>query len=170
MSLPLFVFYLFVGFATLSAISLLFVKNIFHAALALLACLLSIAAIFILSAAEFPGVSQLLLYAGGVVVLIIFGIMLTNKAGVQPVPIKNTNTIGAWTIGAGTSFLLIFFASKSMFVARAFPAPAQQFNSIQTIGIELMTDYILPFELTGILLLIVLVGAATVAGYKSKNT
>jgi len=170
MSLLLFIFYFFESLAAFSAISLLFVKSIFHAALALLTCLLSIAALFTMSAAEFPAVSQILLYAGGVVVLLIFGIMLTGKAGAKPLSIKNNNTFGALIIGAGTCFLLLFFPGKSLFVLKMFPSSQQQFNPIQTIGIELMTDYVLPFELTGILLLIVLSGAATIAGYKSKNT
>jgi NADH:ubiquinone oxidoreductase subunit 6 (subunit J) len=170
MSLLKVIFYSFEGVAALAAISLLFVKNIFHAALALLMCLLAIAALFILSAAEFPGVSQLLIYAGGIVVLVIFGIMLTHKSATKSEAIKNNNTLGAVFIGAGALFLLINFASKSMFVVRAVPKPPEQFNSIETIGIELLTDYVLPFELTGILLLVVLAGAATIAGYKSKKT
>jgi NADH:ubiquinone oxidoreductase subunit 6 (subunit J) len=169
MSLLKIIFYSFEGIAALAAISLLFVKNIFHAALALLTCILAIAALFILSAAEFPGVAQLLIYAGGIVVLIIFGIMLTHKSGAQPQAIKNNNILGAVFIGAGTLFLLTNFVNKSKFVVRSVQKPVEQFNSIETIGIELMTDYTLPFELTGILLLVVLAGAATVAGYKSKK-
>jgi NADH:ubiquinone oxidoreductase subunit 6 (subunit J) len=170
MSLLLFIFYFFEALAALSAILLLLVKNIFHAALALLTCLLSIASLFAMSAAEFPAVSQLLLYAGGIVVLIIFGIMLTNKAGSQSISIKNNAVASTLAIGAATFYLLVFFAGKSMFAMRSLPISQQPFNSIQTIGIELMTDYILPFELTGILLLVVLAGAATVAGHKSKKT
>jgi NADH:ubiquinone oxidoreductase subunit 6 (subunit J) len=169
MSLLKIIFYSFEGIAALAAISLLFVKNIFHAALALLTCLLAIAALFILSAAEFPGVAQLLLYAGGIVVLITFGIMLTHKSGTQPETIKNNNMLGALFIGAGTLFLLINFVSKSMFVVPSVQKPSEQFNSIEKIGVELLTHYALPFELTGIILLAVLVGAATVAGYKSKK-
>jgi NADH:ubiquinone oxidoreductase subunit 6 (subunit J) len=170
MSLIIFVFYFFQGMAAIAAVLLLFIKNIFHAALALLVCLLSVAALFAMSAAEFPAVSQILLYAGGIVVIIIFGIMLTNKAGAKPLPIKNNSVVGALVIGVGTFFLLIFFAGKSLFVLGNSLASLQTFNSIQLIGIELMTRYIVPFELTGILLLVVLTGAATVAGYKIKNS
>lgn len=163
------IFYSFEGLAAIAAISLLFVRNIFHAALALLVCLLCIAAIFAMSAAEFPAVSQILLYAGGIVVLMIFGIMLTSKTNTDSDNIKNNNTAGAIALGLSTFFLLIFFSSKWLFVLPKYTGPKPSFNPIQTIGIELMTDYVLPFEITGVLLLIVLAGAATVAGFKSKK-
>lgn len=159
-------FYFFYAMVASSAIALLFVKNIFHAAIALLSCLLGIAAIFILSMSEFAGVAQILLYAGGVVILLIFGIMLTNKSGAQPVPIKNTGLLGGLAVGAGLFFLLIFFVNKTLFILPA----NTQVGSIESIGVELLTSYVLPFEITGILLLAVLAGAATIAGFKaSKN-
>ena len=170
MTLVVFLFYFFIGTTALSAIALLFLKNIFHAALALLTCLLSIAALFILLQAEFLAVSQILLYAGGVVILIIFGIMLTNKAGGQAVPITNTGLLPGLAAGAGMLFLLLFFVRKSLF---SHPTSNQELmgnNKIEGIGIEILTDYVLPFELAGVLLLAVLIGAATLAGFKQvKN-
>ncbi len=165
MSLLNVTFYFFYALVASSALALLFVKNIFHAALALLSCLLGIAALFILSMAEFAGVAQILLYAGGVVILLIFGIMLTNKSGAQPIPIKNTGLFGGLLVGSGLFFLLLFFTSKALFVL---PANTNA-GSIEKIGIELLTDYVLPFEITGILLLAVLAGAATIAGYKASR-
>jgi NADH-quinone oxidoreductase subunit J len=170
MTLIHFLFYFFGAITALAAISILFVKNIFHAALALLVCLLSLAALFILLQAEFLAVSQILLYAGGVVILIIFGIMLTNKAGGQPIPIKNSGLFGGLFIGGSTFFLLIFFVRKSLFILPTSTSSPVTKNNIQVIGIELLTDYVLPFEIAGILLLAVLIGAATLAGFKqAKN-
>jgi NADH-quinone oxidoreductase subunit J len=169
MSLLNFTFYFFCTLVAGSAITLLFVKNIFHAALALLSCLLGIAALFILCMAEFSAVAQILLYAGGVVVLLIFGIMLTNKSGAQPIAIGNTGIFGGVLVGGSLFFLLLFFVNKSIFIL-PIQKPSAESNTIKTIGIELLTDYVLPFEITGILLLAVLAGAATIAGYKpSKN-
>lgn len=162
-------FYFFIGMAAVAGLSLLFAKNIFHAALALLICLLSLAALFIFVNAEFLAVSQILLYAGGVVVLIIFGIMLTTKSGGQPVPIKNTGTFMGLLVGGGTFFLLLYFAKKSLFT-RSTANTSDGANTIKGIGVELLTDYSLPFEMTGVLLLAVVVGAATLAGFKkAKN-
>lgn len=170
MTLVTFLFYFFIATTALSAIVLLFLKNIFHAALALLTCLLSLAALFVLLQAEFLAVSQILLYAGGVVILIIFGIMLTNKAGGQAVPITNTGLLPGLTVGAGVFFLLLFFVRTTLF---ALPVSSQEptaTNNLEGIGIEILTDYVLPFELAGVLLLAVLMGAATLAGFKQvKN-
>lgn len=168
MSLLNFTFYFFCTLVAGSAITLLFVKNIFHAALALLSCLLGIAAIFILCMAEFSAVAQILLYAGGVVVLLIFGIMLTNKSGVQPVAIGNTGLFGGMLVGGSLFFLLLFFENKSIFILPT-QVTSTETNTIKTIGVELLTDYVLPFEITGILLLAVLAGAATIAGFKSSK-
>lgn len=169
MSMPLTItFYFFCTWVAGSAIALLFVKNIFHAALALLNCLLGVAALFILCMAEFSAVAQILLYAGGVVVLLIFGIMLTNKSGTQPIPIGNTGLFGGVFAGGSLFFLLIYFVNKSVFILRS--QKSMETDTIKTIGVELLTDYVLPFEITGILLLAVLAGAATIAGFKpTKN-
>lgn len=170
MTLVSFLFYFFTGVTALSALGLLLVKNIFHAALALLVCLLSIAALFVMMNAEFLAVSQLLLYAGGVVILLIFGIMLTNKMGGQPIPIDNTGTFTGLLVGAGTFFLLVFFTQKSIYSLPATSKTDTTFNGIEAIGVALLTDYVLPFEIAGVLLLVVLVGVATLAGFKqAKN-
>lgn len=169
MTLLDFIFYFFESVVALSAISLLFVKNIFHAALALLICLLAIAALFILSNAEFVAVSQLLIYAGGVVVLIIFGIMLTNKSGGQPIPIANTGLYGGLFVGSATFFLFVFFVRNQLFIVHNASPTDNTYNNIQGVGIALLTNYVLPFEIAGVLLLAVLAGAATVAGYKSTK-
>lgn len=166
MTLLHFLFYFFGGITALAAVSIVLVKNIFQAALALLVCLLSLAALFILLQAEFLAVSQILLYAGGVVILIIFGIMLTNKAGGQPIPIKNSGLVGGLFIGGSTFFLLIFLVRKSLFVLYPTTAVTTSKNNIQRIGTELLTNYVLPFEIAGVLLLAVLIGAATLAGFK----
>lgn len=170
MTLVAFLFYFFIATTALSAIALLFLKNIFHAALALLTCLLSLAALFVLLQAEFLAVSQILLYAGGVVILIIFGIMLTTKAGGQAVPITNTGLLPGLAVGAGVFFLLLFFVRKSLFTLPSSTQEPMVNNNIEGIGIAILTDYVLPFELAGVLLLAVLMGAAIIAGFKQvKN-
>lgn len=166
MNLATFVLYFFEMLTVLSAASLLFLKNIFHAALALLVCLLSVAGVFVLCGAELPAVSQILLYAGGVVVLVIFGIMLTNKGGMKSLAITNTNLLGGLAVGSGMLFLLLYFVNESIFKMEPIKSEVTQYNKIQVLGAELMTDYLLPFEVAGILLLMVLVGAATIAGHK----
>jgi NADH:ubiquinone oxidoreductase subunit 6 (subunit J) len=166
MNLLAVVMYFFAAVTIASAVVIFLSKNIFHAALSLLVCLLCVAALFILNYAEFVGVSQILLYAGGVVVIILFGIMLTNKSGATVIPIGNTNLLSGLVAASAVFFLLIFFVQKSIFLNAKAPL---EISSLQSIGIELLTDYVFPFEIAGVLLLAVLVGAAVLAGYKPNN-
>jgi NADH-quinone oxidoreductase subunit J len=162
-----FLYYFFIAITGLSAVLLLLVRSIFQAALAFLICLLSLAALFVLAGAEFPAVSQLILYAGGVVVLILFSIMLTKKSGMKELPIGNRAVLMGMSTGLAVFFLLLFFAKQTLFTPSVAALTTTPFNPIQRIGISLMTDYLLPFEVAGLLLLVVLAGAATIAGYKS---
>ena len=79
MNIAQFMFYFFEAFAAISAIALIFIKNVFYGALLLIICLLCLAGIYIMAFAEFIAVTQILVYAGGILVVIIFGIMLTTK-------------------------------------------------------------------------------------------
>ncbi len=163
MSLISFIFYTLEFLAALSAISILFTKNVFYGALLLIVCLLCVAGIYILANAEFIAVTQILIYVGGVLLLIIFGIMLTSKISGKPLVVKNQY----WFAGAlvGLSFVILLLKSfyETSFYNSNQVAKDSVYNSINQIGILMMTDYILPFEIAGILLLIALIGAAVVA-------
>ena len=163
MNILSFTFYVFEFVAAISALSILFVKNVFYGALLLILCLLSIAGIYVISNAEFIAVTQILIYAGGVLVLIIFGIMLTTRISGKPLMVKNHNWIAG--IFAGLTFLvgLVALFSNTNFYSNNQTSPEQQYTTINQIGVLLMTDYMLPFEVAGLLLLIALVGAAIVA-------
>jgi NADH-quinone oxidoreductase subunit J len=161
MSAVTVIFYVFAFLAAGSAISMLFTKNVFYAALYLLVCLLSLAALYIVAFAELVAVTQLLIYAGGVMVIIIFGIMLTSKISGKPLRVQNQFTIPGILLGGTFMVLISFFISKSVFAS----APTKEITStaIPQMGILLMSTYSLPFETVGILLLVALLGAAVVA-------
>ncbi len=150
-------FYLFMAMAGVSGFSILLVKNVLHAVLLLLVCLLSVAGLYILLSAEFLAVVQILIYAGGVVVLLIFGIMLSSRISSKPlVSASQNNASGILT---GVSILgLLLFCFQGVYIENADTGPA-----IPAIGFSLMTAYSAPFELAGILLLVTLMGAAVTA-------
>lgn len=155
------VFYGFEFLAAISAISILFVKNVFHAALLLIVCLLSLAGIFVLSSAEFVAVAQILIYAGGVLVLIIFGIMLTSRLAGKPLIVKNQYIFASSLIALFLSTGLIkLFSEQNFFHSEL---AVQNANPINRMGITLMSDYVIPLEMAGVLLLIALIGAAVTA-------
>jgi NADH:ubiquinone oxidoreductase subunit 6 (subunit J) len=156
------IFYLLEALAVISAIGILFTKNVFYGTLLLITCLLSIAGIYIMTNAEFVAVTQILIYAGGVLVLIIFSVMLTSKISGKSLVTKNQHWFAGSIVGLSIFITLITFFSSATFYTGN-PAAESAYTPINQIGILLMTDYILPFEVAGILLLVALVGAAVVA-------
>lgn len=168
MSLYTIIFYFFASLAALSAIGLVFSKNVFYGALLLLVCLLSVAGLYVLAWAEFIAIAQLLIYAGGVLVVILFGIMLTAKLGQKPLRIQHNNLIAGIFVSVSLAIMLICYLPGQP--AASTPALAETGSgTVQTIGVNLMTDYVLPFEIAGILLLVALIGAAVIASHKTKN-
>lgn len=150
--------------AALSAIAILVTRQVFHAALWLIICLLSIAALYVFASAELLAVAQILVYAGGIVVLLIFGIMLTSQQHKQRV--SHQHILPALLAGG---FLLILLVRAYSGLNLIMPMEQRDENSVTATGMALMQAYALPFEVVGFLLLIALVGAAVVASAFTKQ-
>ena len=164
MSLIDLLFGVFALLAAFGALAILFSRNVFKSAMYLLVTLLSIAALYVLTYAEFLAVTQILIYAGGITILIIFGIMLTTRITGQPLVVRNTHILSGSLAAIALFIVLIKFISPL--------APVQCTmgpTHIGHIGLQIFSTYSLPFEVAGVLLLISLVGAAVVASHlKSK--
>ncbi|MGC1240117.1 MAG: NADH-quinone oxidoreductase subunit J [Chryseosolibacter sp.] len=153
-------FYFFMLLAALSAGAILFSRNVFKSALFLLTTLLAVAALYVLSFAEFLAVTQILIYAGGILVIIIFGIMLTTRISGRPLIVENTNIFGG--IIAGLSLLWLLAAYLPSLPSDSIGVTPE---NISVVGLVLFRDYSLPFEIAGILLLVALVGAAVITSH-----
>ena len=172
MNVPSFLFYFFEVIAAGAAGALLFVRNVFYGALLVIAVLLALAGLYILAFAEFVAVTQILVYAGGILVVIIFGIMLTTRLGGKPLVIEHARSISATLVGLAFFATLVYLLSRETFEAHPVKAAAASIplDTTQTLGVSLMSDYVLPFETAGILLLMALIGAAVIASeHKSKK-
>jgi len=134
-------------------------RNIVHAALSLVLAFFGVAGLYILLDAEFLAAVQIILYVGGITVLILFAIMLTSRIGAKGVRILNEQ-VGASLLVVGGLFLLILFVIRGIPLAGNPPSPVQ---TTPYIGRLLMTTYILPFEVASILLLAALIGAIILA-------
>jgi NADH-quinone oxidoreductase subunit J len=154
------IFYLFAAVTLISAFFVVTNRNIVHSAFFLLFTLFGVAGIYVLLGADFVAIVQLIVYVGGILILILFGVMLTNK--IVNVEIK-TDTIhalpasivvGLFTGAIGAAVL----NTKWNVVESPDPVP-----STAAIGSMLINEYALIFELLGILLLIALIGAASMA-------
>ncbi|WP_027000636.1 NADH-quinone oxidoreductase subunit J family protein [Eisenibacter elegans] len=183
---------LFAFFAALtvgSGLVVLATRQLLYAAFALLGALLGIAALYALAAAEFIAVAQLVVYVGGILVLLIFGIMLTHKAPdslqmllheriVKPAEGPVSPARGLWL---GVLLSLLLFAGLAYLIhladfehrpwieeAVARPLPAT-YQTTPALGYQLMTYALLAFEVSALILLVALVGAAVIAAHPTKT-
>jgi NADH-quinone oxidoreductase subunit J len=163
MSFVTIVLYFFVAIAALSALALALAKNVFYGALLLIVCLLALAGVYVLAFAEFVAVTQILIYAGGILVVIIFGIMLTTGSAQKPLSVSHTNVLAGLLTGIGCFGLLCYLIVNESFLTREGDSALASLNHTNNIGVALMTSYMLPFEVAGILLLMALVAAAVIA-------
>jgi|SRR6478736_2722383 len=161
------ILYFFIILAAGSALGVLLVRNVLYAALLLIICLLCLAGLYILLHAEFLAITQIMIYAGGILILLIFGIMLTIKKEGKPLEVGSQNMIAGSLVGLGFLFILIYsFGTASL----SFPQhPLTKANNITEVGISMMSDYVAPFELAGILLLITLIGASIMSSVKKHG-
>ena len=157
MPLAEIVFWSIAGFTIVSAALVVFNNQLLYSAIALLFALFGVAGLYIFLWADFIAGIQLLVYIGGINVLIIFGIMLTNK--ISSVRLSQTNVQqGVGGVIALWLFILISIViSKTSWVNIESTEPA---NTVTDIGILLLTKYLLPFEAISLLLLGALIGAA----------
>jgi NADH-quinone oxidoreductase subunit J len=152
-------FWILAGLSAISAIFVVTTRNVVHAALGLAAALLGAAGLFILYGAEFVGLAQILIYVGAVVILFLFGIMLTSAAPGRPVVDNNQRGI-ALLVSAGV-FVVLAIGILAAYGNR--PLHLDVAFSTATLGNALFTTWILPFEAVSVLLLAALVGAIVLA-------
>jgi NAD(P)H-quinone oxidoreductase subunit 6 len=152
-------FYFLAALAVAGAMLVAASKNIVHSAFALLATFLGVAGLYVLLAADLIAVVQLLVYVGGILVLILFAVMLTSR--IVEADISNPS-LGA----LGGLLALVVVCGPLLWVAPRFPAAAQTAAIAPTtarIGGDLLGPYVLPFEVVSVLLVAALVGAVTLA-------
>jgi NADH-quinone oxidoreductase subunit J len=156
-------FYLFGGISVFSALAVVTRRNPMVSAIYLILCLFSVAALYALRQAHFLAALQVIVYAGAVVVLFIFVIMLLNVPE-DRMPEDRPN---AWTMVAAVAggLFLVETAVAARYLALP-PASSPTAGSVEAVGRALFTDYLLAFEVTSVLLLAAVIGAMTLAKKK----
>ncbi len=163
MTLYEIIFYFFAAVTVLSAGIVVFSRNIIYSAFALLFTFFGVAGLYVLLNADFLAITQLLIYVGGILVLLLFGVMLTNnvvkidiKSGtVNILPAVIVVSLLAGSLG-GVVWTSDWFVSSRM-SELASPATSTE------IGSALVTTHLLPFEIASVVLLVAIVGAAMMA-------
>ena len=164
-------FYLFAGTAAVAAGGLVLSRNIVRSAVCLLFTLAGVAGLYFLLNAEFLAAVQLVVYAGGTLILIIFGVMLTSKSPFSRYEPKLVEVIVATVIAAVLLIALILAVRSTVFpVAATDVAAGEERYPLVRLGQALLGDYLLPFEIVSVLLLVVMIGAAYLAKARRRQT
>jgi NADH-quinone oxidoreductase subunit J len=161
--MDIFFFLVFAAIALISAVNVVLQRHPIASALSLIGVMGSIAVLYLLLGAEFIAMAQIIVYAGAVMVLFIFVIMLLNAG-------QEVRRGRSWTAQLlGIPALVAFVGLIGFFIQRGFAnAGFVKFGtftggSAQSVGLALFTDYLLPFEVTSVLILVAILGAIVLA-------
>jgi NADH-quinone oxidoreductase subunit J len=165
--------YLFGIIAILSALAMIFHRNPVYSALFLVATFFSLAGIYAMLGAQFLSIIQVMVYAGAIMVLFLFVIMLLNLRNEIRLPIGRPFQVIFGVLFGIFLFIegyLVLKAGSISGTMGAFPqSRVDQIGSVEALGTLLFTKYLLPFELASVLLLVGMVGAIILGRKKMPN-
>lgn len=158
--LPTILFWIFSILGIAGAVGLIFNRNPIYAALSLIVNFFSIAGLYLSLSAEFLAAIQILVYAGAIMVLFLFVIMLLN--------LRDEDNVMKFDARRGIAFLVgLAFIGEMIFVFKDLASNKVQgefaFGQVEPVGEQLMTQFLFPFEIISVVLLSALIGAIIVA-------
>ena len=189
MSLPVVLFALVATVTAVSALGVVLARNVVRMAVWLLFTLIGVSLLYFLLGAEFAGAAQLIVYVGGTLVLLVFGVMLTAQGPLRALPTRPAEWAVGGVLGAVLFGLLV---AVSLRIGAPPPSPNDQLPGIGPLGLTFLgvtetnptgpltgvpegsgkgrtpVAYLLPFEIISVHLLVVLVGAAYLARAKRR--
>lgn len=171
------VFYFFASLTLISAFLVVNMQNLVRSIFLFFVTIFSLAAMFVFALADFIAVTHIVIYVGGVLVLMLFAFMLSNKellSGIQNITSEFKIAHMAGLLICAGMFFLLYSAITSGDVAnlpwiKDSQAIAQNDNTIHQIGIHTMTRYLLPFEVMSVFLMMALIGAAHLARKEKRS-
>jgi NADH-quinone oxidoreductase subunit J len=161
-------FAIFAVFTVAGALAAMILRNLVHCVLALVLAFTGLAGLYLQLGAQFVGFAQILIYVGAVAILIVFAILLTRsnepRARVAVSPGWITSSLVAAAV-----FGIIAWSIHSSAIT-ALPIPPRPEITVRQIGDALMSPFVLPLEVIGLLLTAALVGAVTIAMREQRRT
>jgi NADH-quinone oxidoreductase subunit J len=159
-------FYLLGGIALVAAVSVVVFRRVFYSAIALIVCLSAVAGLYLLLEAPFMAAVQVIVYAGAIMVLFLFVIMLLDPFSSARIPDKN-KSLKFFGPLLGILALLTFYPMLRAYDLAAAPRSPDALTgagaSVQQLADTLFNQYLLPFEVTSVLILVAIVGAVVLA-------
>lgn len=167
------VMFFFMAFGILAALYAANTSSVVKAVFAMFATFFSVSAMLVLAQAEFLAIAHLMIYIGGIIVVMIFAIMLSSKNIVddyefQP---KESSAYKFTKLISGMACVVLFGILANIILTEK-PTPAVQgakVNTIQNFGVELLSTYALPLEIISLLLLIALMAASIISRKEHTN-
>ncbi len=153
-------FYKLAAVVVISALLVVFVRNIVHAVLWLAVCFIALAGVFLTLDADYIAMVQILVYAGAVCIMVVFGIMLIRRGNMGETNLFNKQAVAGAGVAVLVTMLGGFLSFKIRYVGSA---PAVPGNTVDHIATLLLSKYVIPFEVAALLLLVALVGAIFLA-------
>ena len=153
-------FWFIAGLTIISAVMVVYSKKLLNSAIALLFTLFGVAGLYVFLWADFLAAVQVVVYIGGILILIIFGIMLTNRITTVHISHSSIQRGYGGMIVVVLMGVLGWMIVKTPWLQKQALEPEQ---TVATIGRLILTDYLMPFEVASILLLGALIGAATLS-------
>ncbi len=160
MSLSVLCFYLFAALTIVGAAGVAFSPNILYSAFSLMGTLFGVAALYAFLAADFVAAAQVLIYIGGILVLILFAVMLTHR--IADVEVSN-RSVGRLPAVLAVGAIAVVMGRAVLRTAWPVTANLPDTPSTSAIGAGFLGPYVLPFELASFVLLSVLVGAVVLS-------
>ena len=153
-------FFILASLSVIFSLLVIFQRNVVHSAMALAATLFFIAVLFLTLDAAMLGILQVLVYAGAIMILFLFVIMLLNPTALEG------QRVAWWTLGS-LAALVLLLELVALFFNRPSPSGeppvAAAFGGPETLAQSLFTDFVLPFEIASVLLLVAIIGAVALA-------
>ncbi|MEW6623268.1 MAG: NADH-quinone oxidoreductase subunit J [Bacillota bacterium] len=148
-----------------SAIAVISSKNIVHSALFLVLTFVSVAGIYATLTVDYLAAVQILVYAGAIAIMLVFGVMLTKRGDIRESNLFNQYKYIGLLIAAGFLIMTVYMLSLTEFPVVAGPIG----SSVELVAISMFGDYVIPFEGAAILLLVAMVGAVMIARGGNKK-
>ena len=135
-------------------------RNPMTSAIYLVITMLCLAGLYVLLLSGFVATVQILIYAGAVMVLMLFVIMMLN---LRADTLQREGSTRAWLLAGVIGVVLVFRIAQLFSIGDPIPPPSEDFGTIEAVGASLFSTYLLPFELAAVLLLIAVIGAVILA-------
>lgn len=158
MSPILITFYFLAAITLATAFLTIYSKNPIHSAIYLIICFFSIGGHYLLFNAQFLAIVHIIVYAGAIMVLMLFTIMLMNLNKEDEVHKPRITRLGAIVVFVVMSIVLVTIFINSKTIVGEYDTSGEDFQSIKKLGNVLLNEYMVPFEYASVLLLVAMIG------------